>query len=162
MEAKDADRSHQDICHFMATACLISDKASSPVGTGWGRVGLVSWSGGGGSGGCARRPVKVMWCPFFKQLVPITANHMRSVPLIIIPGSRHQSRRRWALTRGCAVISGLSLTRVSSPNVFKILNVLIWRRWRRRWWWWRGWGRGWWGGGVHVGREWCPAEIIKT
>lgn len=76
-------------------------------------------------------PSKSCGALFLKQLVPITANHMRSVPLIIIPGSRHQSRRRWALTRGCAVISGLSLTRVSSPNVFKILNVLIWRRRRR-------------------------------
>lgn len=52
--------------------------------------------------------VKVMQCPlFFKQLVPITANHMRYVPLIIILGNRHQSSLLWVLTCGCAVISGL-------------------------------------------------------
>lgn len=33
MEAKNADGSHQDICHFVATACILGDKASSPMGT---------------------------------------------------------------------------------------------------------------------------------
>lgn len=70
--------------------------------------------GVGGGGQClgavavCEAAVKVMWCPFFfEQLVPITANHMRSVPLITILGSRHQSGLLWLLTRGCAVISGL-------------------------------------------------------
>lgn len=33
MEAKNADGSHQDICHFVPTACILGDKASSPMGT---------------------------------------------------------------------------------------------------------------------------------
>lgn len=84
MEAKDADRSHQDICHFVATASLISDEASSPVGAGLGGV-----EGGGGvvvslSSGCAKQPSKSCGALSPKQLVPITANHRRSVPLISI------------------------------------------------------------------------------
>lgn len=101
MEAKDADRSHQDICHFTPTASLISDKASSPMGTGWGRGVCISEQR------LCRAAVKDMWCPFLKQLVPITANHLLSVPLIIILGSRHQSGALWVVTWGCAVISGL-------------------------------------------------------
>lgn len=108
MEAKDADGPHQDICHFMATASLISDKASSPrghrVGEGGRRVSL--------SCGSAKQPSKsCSGCPplphfsFLKQRVPITADHMQSVPLIIVLG-RNESCLRRVLTRGCMVISG--------------------------------------------------------
>lgn len=152
MEAKDADRSHQDICHFVATASLISDKASSPVGTvrgGGGRKGEVSVS----KQWLWKAAVKVMWWPFFKQLVPITANHMRSVAVIIILGSRHQSCHLWVLTRGCAVISGLHWQQFHHQMFSKY--------------WMSSFACG--GGGVFVGgggwggkREWCPTEIIKT
>lgn len=70
MEAKDADGSHQDICHFTATASLISDKASSPVGVGGGGVG------GSHGSGCAKELSKSCGVLLLQQLVPITANHM--------------------------------------------------------------------------------------
>lgn len=79
MEAKDADGSHQDICHFMATACLISDKASSPVGTRRGEGVYICVCVLGGGGLCSvseRQPSKSCSAPFFlsnlSQLRPIT------------------------------------------------------------------------------------------
>lgn len=126
MEAKDADRSHQDICHFMATASLISDKASSPHGH---RMGEAGWCLGAVAVRSSRQihaavnpppsPSPFLhhhfFAPFFfffflflsKQLVPVTTNHTQCAPLIIILGRRHQSRLLRVLTRGCAVISGL-------------------------------------------------------
>lgn len=84
MEAKDADGSHQDICRFMVTACLIGDKASLPVGPGRGRAGSASQRS-------SSHQSHALPFFFFNQLVPITANRTRSVALIIIPAGRHQS-----------------------------------------------------------------------
>lgn len=42
MEAGDADRSRQDICHFVATARL-GDEASSPLGMRWGREKMAAY-----------------------------------------------------------------------------------------------------------------------
>lgn len=140
MEAKAADRSHQDICHFMATASLISDKASSPVGTERGEDGREKKERGAGKclGAAA---IKVMWCSLFyfsKRTCPKYSQWRGLVSHI----------RHWI--QGFAVISG--------PQNWSCIGECLQNAGCLH----RQWVCAYACGSFHFGREWRPAEIIKA